>query len=175
VARLLVKVAVLTSLLVVVIAAFSIIDRSAFRLPSHKLPRALLVVGGLWLAGVAVLTFATDIWTFIPSSAADYVAFLVVGLLVEELLFRGVIFDLAKRSLPNRNASRIPPWVAVSGVVFGLSHLQFHGFVLSPAALTQVAYTIPLGILLALLREYSGSLWLPIAFHLANNFITLGR
>jgi membrane protease YdiL (CAAX protease family) len=165
----------LTSLAAVAVAALLVVERSAWRAPQRRLPRALFVASGCWLLLVATFTFATRWWTFVPSSAADFLAFLITGLLVEELLFRGVIFDLAKRTLAGDSTARVPRWVWFSAAVFALSHLQFHGFEPSAAALTQVTYTLPIGVLLGLLRERSGSLWVPIALHVANNVITLGR
>lgn len=77
----------------------------------------------------------------------------VVVPLVEEILFRRLVFDWM--------AARSPVWVAVigTGVVFGLIHVV-------PAV---VVYILPLGIGMTALRAWHGTLWASQIVHSANN------
>lgn len=165
----------LTSLSVIGGLAFATVDRSAFGAPRTAPPRGLVVACVLWLMGNAIAIHALGVWTYKPARVVDYAAFLLTGLACEDLLFRGVVFDLAKRALGGEHAARVPRWVLVSAVAFGLSHLQYHHFRLDAASMSQVAYTIPMGIILALLRERTASLWPPVLFHLLNNGVTLAK
>lgn len=76
----------------------------------------------------------------------------------EELLFRGVLARLFKDWSKNVHLA-----VFISAVIFAAIHIQFYTFL--PRFL--------LGMALGYLFFWSGSLWLPIAAHFANNFLTL--
>lgn len=77
--------------------------------------------------------------------------------LIEEVLFRGFLY----RNL--RDMMGRPLALILSGLVFGLVH--FHGDYILPLA--------GLGVALALVYEWSGSLWVPIIAHAAWNALTL--
>jgi hypothetical protein len=77
----------------------------------------------------------------------------VTPALCEELLFRGYVQRQAERSLGAAGG------VLLSGLVFGLYHLR----------LTQALPLIALGLYLAYLAWRTGSLWVPIVVHFANN------
>lgn len=164
----------LTSMACFIVLAVWLMERRGWRLPVlHRSQRWLWVITALWLVGTAVNVHVLDVWTFAPVSAADWVAFLLTGLLCEELLFRGVLVDVVERVRPTQPNARLGAAVWISSVLFGLSHLQFHGFALSGPALTQVAYTIPFGLILAALRRRTASIWAPVLVHLVNNVITV--
>jgi hypothetical protein len=76
----------------------------------------------------------------------------------EELLFRGAVAGLLKNWSKNTHLA-----VMVSAFIFAAIHLQFYGFL--PRFL--------LGVALGYLYFWSGSLWLPIAAHFANNFLSV--
>ena len=78
--------------------------------------------------------------------------------LAEELLFRGVLARLFKDWSRNVHFA-----VFLSAFIFAAFHMQFYTFL--PRFL--------LGAALGYLFFWSGSLWLPIAAHFANNFLTL--
>lgn len=85
----------------------------------------------------------------------------IMAPVAEEILFRGYVF----RAM--RNAT--PYWVAaiISGVIFGGIHLGS-----SP-----VGFIVPLMVLgagLALLYQWTGSLYAPVALHALNNAIAFG-
>jgi uncharacterized protein len=76
----------------------------------------------------------------------------------EEILFRGVLAKLFKDWTRNVHVA-----VFLSAFIFAAIHLQFYGFL--PRFL--------LGMALGYLFFWSGSLWLPIAAHFANNFLSV--
>jgi uncharacterized protein len=90
------------------------------------------------------------------SASQALIMFFLVGLAVpfaEELLFRGVLYPLLRQ--------RWGVWVAVvlSSILFGLVHGEI--------AIGLTAFM--LGILLASVYEFSGSLWTSILIHAVNN------
>jgi len=76
----------------------------------------------------------------------------------EELLFRGALAGLFKDWTKNIHLA-----VFLSSFIFAAIHLQFYGFL--PRFL--------LGMALGYLFFWSGSLWLPIAAHFTNNFLSV--
>jgi len=96
-------------------------------------------------------------------------AFLAVVLapIVEEILFRGVLFG----SLVRKN--RILAYV-VSTLIFAFLHIR--GFLFndpSPTLLLVMLIYIPPGLALAWVYEKSGSLWTPIFLHALMNLIAI--
>ncbi len=73
----------------------------------------------------------------------------LAGPFCEELVFRGYLFQNLKRG--NRAAAA----AILSGLLFGLFHLNFNQF----------AYAAALGILFALAAEAGGSLWISVLMH----------
>ena len=78
--------------------------------------------------------------------------------IAEEIIFRGYLYPVAKKYTSQ--------WFAVlfTGVLFGVVHLNLMG-------LPQLAL---IGILLAILYEVTGSLWVPIICHMAFNGMSMG-
>lgn len=96
----------------------------------------------------------------------DTLTLVMVGLsavliapIVEEIIFRGFLFRNLRDTVGKGLAA------VLSGLVFGLVHL--HPTLILPLT--------GLGIALALLYEWTGSLWVPIAAHMAFNLLTLVR
>lgn len=83
----------------------------------------------------------------------------LIAPLVEEIIFRGFLFRNLRDTVGKGLAA------VLSGLVFGLVHL--HPTLILPLT--------GLGIALALLYEWTGSLWVPIAAHMAFNLLTLVR
>ncbi len=95
--------------------------------------------------------------------AEKLVIALFIGLVapvVEELLFRGMLFD----ALLRRNSVTRTIWI--SGAVFGLVHL------VDPASYALVPALIGLGVILGYVRRNSGSLSQPILMHVGFNSVT---
>ncbi|WP_420175882.1 type II CAAX prenyl endopeptidase Rce1 family protein [Luteococcus sp. OSA5] len=85
--------------------------------------------------------------------AFTVLALVVIGPLVEEVLFRRFLLDAIR--------ARCGTWLAVlgSGVVFALVHV-------SPQV---ICYVLPLGFALGLLRVWHQTLWASLLAHCANN------
>jgi membrane protease YdiL (CAAX protease family) len=81
----------------------------------------------------------------------------LVAPVVEELLFRGFLFRNLRDSIGRG------PAMFLSGAIFGAVHLQ-------PTLILPLG---GLGVALALLYEWSGSIWVPIAAHAAWNALML--
>jgi membrane protease YdiL (CAAX protease family) len=86
------------------------------------------------------------------------VIIIVVAPLAEELFFRGFLYRILRGRLG------LWPALVIDGSLFGAVHLTSGG----PLAVALIA---PLGFLLCLLYERSGSLWPCIALHALNNAI----
>lgn len=81
----------------------------------------------------------------------------VLPAVVEELIFRGIFYDAYRRVNPIRG-------MLLSGLLFGLTHLN----------LNQIAYAVPLGILLAATLELTGSFLAPMVVHFTINGFNVG-
>jgi uncharacterized protein len=82
----------------------------------------------------------------------------IIPAFAEEFLFRGALAKLLKDWTKNIHVA-----VFISSFIFAAIHMQFYGFL--PRFL--------LGTALGYLFFWSGSLWLPIAAHFANNFLSV--
>lgn len=83
----------------------------------------------------------------------------VVGPAVEEIVFRGFIWDRLQRIVS-------APWVWV------LSSLIFAGYHMDPIHVIAVSIT---GLYLGWFRQISGSIWPPIVMHMLNNALGAGQ
>jgi membrane protease YdiL (CAAX protease family) len=105
------------------------------------------------------LVVRSDSWVWI---AAVWVVVAPVTAVVEELLYRGLLYRWFRE--------RLPIWLAVlaSALIFGL----LHGSLLSPGGWmgAHMALSLTLfGVIAILLFEGSGSLWPSILIHFVNN------
>jgi len=118
----------------------------------------------LWLGGSAAAAIITGHWLIYARGWPLVLAFLVFGPLGEELLFRGLVFGHARAIWPS-SASMA---VLISTIAFSLHHIALYtapsGF-----AIAQLLFTIPMGVVFALLRERTGSLWPGLLVHVATN------
>lgn len=146
--------------------------RQALRAPLPATPWRIVIIAAVsWLCGSFLALFVFHVWTPLLPTWIDVTSFLVTGLLAEELLFRGAVFSLAERVFAP--TGRLPlAAIGISAAAFGIQHLGYHGWHFTAAALTQVFYTTAFGVLLGLLRAWSGTLWVPAAVHLLNNLVT---
>jgi membrane protease YdiL (CAAX protease family)/GNAT superfamily N-acetyltransferase len=129
----------------------------------RELSLGLAFGAGLFLVTVGVLA---QLGAFrVTGHGAALVMLMPFGLavasgVIEELLFRGLIFRLVERSFGT--------WIALScsAVLFGLVHLSNP----HPTLAGAVAIIFEAGILLAAAYLYTRRLWLPIGLHAAWNF-----
>ncbi|MGB3427551.1 MAG: CPBP family intramembrane glutamic endopeptidase [Burkholderiaceae bacterium] len=98
---------------------------------------------------------------------AGAVAAVMVGAVLEEIVFRGVLLALLDRALPQR-WRLAGAYVGWGGVALTASFVALHG--LRPGLLLGV---VPAALLYLWLRERTGSLLAPIAAHLAWNLSVL--
>lgn len=117
------------------------------------------------LTGIPALLFA-----FLGVAVAPF---------VEEIVFRGFLFNALRTSFRSNSGLRVFGHVEVgdlaaslaSGLVFGLFHMNFMQFpALNWAALP--IYTVT-GMVLAESYRRSGSLWVPITVHALNNLTVM--
>ena len=87
-----------------------------------------------------------------------------VAPIVEEVLFRGVVFGSI------RSKNRVLAY-AVSAVFFALLHVWQYALT-EPILLLYAVQYIPVSLILAWGYERSGSVWVPIFFHMANNAVS---
>lgn len=114
-----------------------------------------VLVVGLWLR----LLSGLGLEVILEPSLPDPVGFLqflfavfsaaVVPAFCEELMFRGLMQNWIERRWGGKAALIVP------SLLFALLHLSLQGF----------ASLVVIGLLLGRLRQLSGGLWLPIAFH----------
>ena len=111
--------------------------------------------------GVNELLITQVVRALTATPALTIVALLVLGVLgpvVEELVFRGLLYGWLRGFLPF--------WLTaiLTSVLFGLVHGEW----------AHVIVAALLGFALAFIRERSGSLWPPILAHCVNNLVAVG-
>ena len=152
----------------------------SYRLPGRDAQwRVVALIAAFWFVPDLLMVYVARVPLPVLRAAPDFTAFLLTGLLAEELLFRGAIYQLAERALPRTFVSagvRIPLWpIVVSALLFSVAHLQYYGFAITGPALAQLSYTLIMGLMWAPLRFLTSSIWPAIAFHLVTNAIALPR
>ena len=92
-----------------------------------------------------------------PSLLTQIIGLGLIVPIVEELLFRGVIFRRLRREFGRKAA------VGISALIFGLIH----------GNLVQFIYAFILGALFAYLYELLGIIWVPICLHITANLVAI--
>jgi len=121
-------------------------------------------IGALLFSLVALELFAGGFYRFVkvhPTWDLAVAALLLAGgAVLEEMLFRGVIFRLVEEWTGT--------WIAlaVSAIVFGLAHAANPG----ATPVSSIAIALEAGILLGAAYVLTRNLWLPIGLHFAWNF-----
>ena len=100
--------------------------------------------------------FLTD--TSVKILVLNLVMVAILPAIGEELLFRGIVQQLFQKMTRSSHAA-----IWISAAIFSAIHLQFFGFL--PRLL--------LGAMFGYMLEWSGTLWLPIVAHFANNAIAV--
>lgn len=163
--------ACVTSLLVCGLVYLSIRPRRAFALPRRdtdwpRIFRVGIIWLAVWLAASWLAAIRAGHWIAYTSGAAKVIAFLIFGPLQEELLFRGAIFEQAQRVFP-RSAASMP--ILISSIFFSLHHFELHQYHVTRAALFQVGFTFPMGLVFGILRRESSSIWPAFVLHFLTN------
>ena len=126
--------------------------------------KALLVYCALVLAGLALFA-SLRITSYFHSVQYPFIFFIITPI-VEELIFRGWIYDMSKKHI------HISP-VLITAILFGLNHWQYFGFRITLFAVFQIGYTFVLGLLLGKMREKSGNIYFSTVVHSVINYATL--
>jgi uncharacterized protein len=117
-----------------------------------------LTIFVIYLSGSYHIVAVNSISNLIPA-----LTMAISSAILEEILFRGILFRIIEEKLGSYIA------LLISALVFGLLHL------LNPnsSLIVALGLSIQAGLLLGVLYMYSRNLWLPIGIHFAWNF-TLG-
>ncbi len=135
----------------------------AVRGAAPALGRGLLIGGGMFAAVIANIAFLGGYevlgWGS-PAGAAALLGFTAAVVVVEELLFRGILFRIVEQ--------RIGTWASLllTGVLFGAAHL----FNAHATWWTASAIAIQAGFMLAAAYAATRNLWVPIGVHFGWNF-----
>src|SRR5262245_11801602 len=120
----------------------------------------------IWLFACTMAAIKAGHWIAYTRGAVAIWAFLLFGPIQEELVFRGAIFELTQRVF-DRSQSYMP--FLISSLFFSLHHFELHHYHATPAALLQVGFTFPMGLVFAVLRAESDSLWPGLLVHFLTN------
>jgi uncharacterized protein len=115
---------------------------------------AAVIANIAFLGGYDVLGWGS------PAGAAALFGFTAAAVVVEELLFRGILFRIIE--------GRVGTWaaLALSGVLFGAAHL----FNPNATLWTASAIAVEAGFMLAAVYAATRNLWVPIGVHFGWNF-----
>lgn len=124
---------------------------------------------GVVLQSLVIITmFFTNAYTVISvNSFISTLPFLIISInagVMEELMFRGIIFRLSEEKLGSYYA------LLISGILFGAAHLANA----NSSLMAGLAIAIEAGVLLGVAYMLTRSLWLPIGIHFAWNYTQSG-
>jgi membrane protease YdiL (CAAX protease family) len=130
------------------------------------------------LVTLAMCAFAAAALTLVgsnPFRGANPIVQVIGVPVSEELVFRGVLFTLVLAALRRVYAPGRVLWLAVviSGVAFGIGHLNNLGSYDATFVVAQAAYASVLGVAGGWLRASTSSLLPPILMHAAVNLVAL--
>ena len=160
--------AIAATVLLVYLAGARWIERRRVRElePGHALPQLVsgLLLGLVLFSAVMAILWATGVYHVsgwggvhgLPGS----LALAVMAGVVEELLFRGILFRLSARIVGTWGA------LLFTSALFGLAHLANPGATLS----SSLAIMLEAGVLLGAAYAVTARLWLPIGLHIGWNF-----
>jgi membrane protease YdiL (CAAX protease family) len=92
------------------------------------------------------------------SLAEDALLMVVIAPITEEILFRGALFSALMRGWGLKVAVTVP------SVLWALLHFEYEPWLIASIAVS--------GVVLAIIRWKSGSLYVPIALHIAANLLS---
>lgn len=125
--------------------------------------RQIFVYTSLVIAGL-ILFVGLGISQYFHSVKYPFI-FFVVTPMVEELIFRGWMYDWVEK------VTRLNP-VLITAILFGLHHWQYFGYRITLFAVFQIGYTFILGLLFGKIREKSGGIYLSALIHVLINYIS---
>ena len=125
--------------------------------------RVVAVIGG----GMTIVAIIGMLFIRVPFFGGSSAIYLCVPLM-EELLFRGFLYAVLEDAFPrmwNIGRFRITSATVITAVAFGLWHLGGFRLPSDGFILFQVIYTTIAGLLFAIIRQETGSIWAPWLFH----------
>lgn len=143
------------------IVALPLINYLAYMNQNIQLPQALAGLESMlkgWESSAAKLTEAIAGSMDFSGLLINLLIIAIIPAIGEELIFRGLIMRLLARW-----TSRIHLAIWISAILFSALHMQFYGFL--PRML--------MGAFLGYVFIWSGSIWVCILAHLANNALAL--
>jgi membrane protease YdiL (CAAX protease family) len=160
--------AVALTFLLVYLASVRWVERRRARelAPSPALPELVagIVTGFAIFSIVMAILSAMGIYHFVgwgtTQGMASALALAVMAGVVEEVLFRGILFRLSTRLIGTWGA------LVFTSVLFGLAHLGNRGATLGSG----IAIMLEAGVLLGAAYALTQRLWLPIGLHIGWNF-----
>lgn len=152
----------------------SLVLRKTLLLPYRIAIRTRMVA--LILAGVAILV-AIAIWLPSPRhDRSDMLYIIGIGVAGEEILFRGLLWDMADDYLVNDGARflHLSGTVWLTALAFGVMHFQYHNFRIHFGSVFQVLYSFIIGLFLGVIRLRTESvLWSVVAHAGFNSLFNL--
>jgi membrane protease YdiL (CAAX protease family) len=126
----------LVSFLYIGILKTHIVEPSVKILPTKKDFRGPII----WLVLTAYFVLIKKVWVPNLKDWVDWTAFMITGLVAEEILFRGILYDLCVKVFQDRRILNLSMPVLITSILFGLQHLSYHGFKINSASITSGIY-----------------------------------
>lgn len=95
----------------------------------------------------------------------DMLYIVAIGVIGEEVLFRGLLWDLIDGWTGDTYFLRLSGTIWLTALAFGVMHLQYHQFQIHLSSIVQVSYSFAVGILLGAIRQRTRSIILPTFAH----------
>ncbi|MCF6238092.1 MAG: CPBP family intramembrane metalloprotease [Candidatus Marinimicrobia bacterium] len=115
---------------------------------------------GVIIAILSISGYYTGGWVNPPySTLKPFLIFSVMGVL-EEVIFRGILYRITEKHLGTIWA------LIISSLIFGFVHMSNENF----NSFSGIAIALELGLLTGIAFTLSGRLWLPIAIHVGWNY-----
>jgi membrane protease YdiL (CAAX protease family) len=108
-------------------------------------------------AVVGILVVLAVLFPSPRHTRSDMLYIVAVAVIGEELLFRGLLWDLVDGWTGDRCLLGLPVTMWLTALAFGVMHLQYHHFHLHQASIVQATYSFPVGMALGAIRERTGS------------------
>lgn len=119
-----------------------------------------------------IVIFLIVLATLFPSSKHDrFDMFYIVLIAVigEETLFRGLLWDLMNGYTGNIDFLHLPGTIWLTGLAFGVMHIQYHSFQINLASIIQIIYSFVMGLIFGAIRQRTESIVPSIFAHSAFN------
>lgn len=122
----------------------------------------------LWITELSKIVFEEVAPLFASLKPSDILILSLASGFCEEIFFRGVLqSQLSLLFVSFKGVLQSEGGLAVTSILFGLFHCP------SPRHLSYGLWAVSAGLLLGWLRDWTGSLWVPIIAHSLSNFIAI--